>query len=134
MIILIHKISSHKYFIQMAGPAFTRIHRLVRTMIVCSGRPFINFCFSVSFLPITKRNSLFHPEKFYVPAAGMYVPRCWNVEFSLAKTGNHRGVCTKCRDCLAEKSAVPPLLAWMLPEMRTKNQPPFTVNPVKTAV
>ena len=44
----------------MAGPAFTRIHRLFRTIIVCSGRPFINFCFSVSFLPITKRNSLFH--------------------------------------------------------------------------
>ena len=44
----------------MAGPAFTRIHRLFRTIIVCSGSPFINFCFSVSFLPITKRNSLFH--------------------------------------------------------------------------
>ena len=44
----------------MAGPAFTRIHRLFRTIIVCSGRPFINFCFSVRILSKAKKNSLFH--------------------------------------------------------------------------
>ncbi len=44
----------------MAGPAFTRIHRLFRTIIVCSGRPFIKFLFSVRILSNTKKNSLFH--------------------------------------------------------------------------
>ena len=44
----------------MAGPAFTRIHRLFRTIIVCSGNPFINFCFSVRILSKAKKNSLFH--------------------------------------------------------------------------
>ena len=60
MIILIHKISSHKYFIQMAGPAFTRIHRLFRTIIVCYRSYFTNFCFSARILSNTKKNSLFH--------------------------------------------------------------------------
>lgn len=67
----------------MAGPAFTRIHRLFRTMIVCSGNPFIKFLFSVRILSNTKKNSLFHPERFYVPAAGMYVPRCWNIHSTM---------------------------------------------------
>ena len=112
MIILIHKISSHKYFIQMAGPAFTRIHRLFRTMIVCFGSPFINFRFSVSFLPITKRNSLFHPEKFYVPAAGMYVPRCWNIhstmlEYTFHDAGIYVPRCWNIRSTMLERRIFP---------------------------
>ncbi|WP_181979195.1 hypothetical protein, partial [Phocaeicola plebeius] len=41
---------------------------------------------------------------FYIPAAGIYVPRCWNIEFSLTNEGNHRGVCMKCQDTPAEKA------------------------------
>ena len=44
----------------MAGPAFTRIHRLFRTIIVCYRSYFTNFCFSVCILSNTKKNSLFH--------------------------------------------------------------------------
>ena len=54
----------------MAGPAFTRIHRLFRTMIVCSGNPFINFCFSARILSNTKRNSLFHTVGYKNHSAG----------------------------------------------------------------
>lgn len=67
----------------MAGPAFTRIHRLFRTIIVCYRSYFTNFCFSARILSNTKRNSLFHTEKFYIPAAGMYVPRCWNIHSTM---------------------------------------------------
>lgn len=35
--------------------------------------------------------------------AGIYIPRCWNVEFSLTNAGNYRGFCMKWLECLTEK-------------------------------
>ena len=54
----------------MAGPAFTRIHRIFRTMIVCSGSPSINFCFSARILSKAKKNSLFHTVGYKNHSAG----------------------------------------------------------------
>ena len=54
----------------MAGPAFTRIHRLFRTIIVCYRSYFTNFCFSARILSKAKKNSLFHTVGYKNHSAG----------------------------------------------------------------
>ena len=79
----------------MAGPAFTRIHRLFRTIIVCSGNPFINFCFSVRILSKAKKNSLFHTVGYKNHSAG-YIFHSVGYKFRTVKQRICKNVSEEC--------------------------------------